>query len=178
MPDTSLLPIGVITKAHGIRGEVSVDYYAESPRLLRGTIFLQSGTAPPLPAKVESVRSQQERLLVRFAGIDDRNAAERMRGQTILVPKEALPPLTDDELYLHDVIGLRVIVHEEGAAPKVLGELTDIAMPAGQELWTITTPEGREVLFPAVPELVDRFDLDAGEVHITPPPGLLELYLS
>ena len=66
---------------------------------------------------------------------------------------------------------------EEGRAPREIGVITAVAAPAGQELWTITTPAGEEVLLPAVPEFVLDIDLTAEIVVIAPPPGLLDLYL-
>ena len=175
MPEKTLLPIGTIAKAHGIRGEVSVDYNAESPQLVQGELYLQAGSGSPARRKVASWRRDHARLLILFEGVQDRNAAELLRGATLLVPASALPPLSDGELYIHDLMGLAVF--EVGADGSLipLGRIADIASPAGQELWTIRTPDGRELLFPAVPEFVLDIDLEKGEARISPPPGLFDL---
>ena len=175
MSEKTLLPIGTVAKAHGIRGEVSVDYNAESPRLVQGELYLQAGAGPPLRRKVASWRRDHTRLLVLFEGIQDRNAAELLRGATLLVPANALPPLSDGEVYLHDLMGLAVIEVCDGSPQKPVGRIVDIASPAGQELWTIQSPDGRALLFPAVPEFVLDIDLEKGEAHICPPPGLFDL---
>ncbi len=175
MAAQTLLPIGFITKAHGIRGEVSVEYHADSPRLLQGELYLRAGSAPPARQKVASWRRDNARLLLRFEGIADRTAAERLRGAEILVPADALPELDDGEVYLHALLGLSVIEVKEDGSESPVGSLENINSPAGQELWTIRTPAGEEKLFPAVPEFVRDIDLDRGEVRITPPPGLFDL---
>lgn len=182
MRTKTLLPIGRISKAHGIRGEVSVIYHADSPELLAGDVFLAppcagDGDLAPVKTDVLSVRIDHQRLLVRFAGVSDRTAAERLRGYELLVPKEALPPLDEGEAYVHQLFGLSVRTLDENGTETELGAIAEISFPAGQELWTIKTTDGRAVLFPAVPEFVRSIDLTERRVVIAPPPGLLELYL-
>ncbi len=172
----SYIPVGRILKAHGIRGEVSVEYHADSPRLLDGPIYLQRGTASPAPYTVAAWRKNHGALLVRFAETPDRTAAETLRGCTLLVPQDRLPEPDEGEVYLHQVLGLTVTAVSPGGAETNLGRISSIASPAGQELWTISQEGEEDILFPAVPEFVLDFDLDAGRVLIDPPPGLIELY--
>jgi len=174
MSDDTFIEIGLVGRPHGLRGEVGVDFWAESPELLRGTLWLRPGRGAPRPHTVAAVRRHQGRPLVLFEGIADRSAAETLRGMHVLVPKDRLPEPAEDEVYLHELLGLRVLLHDTGAA---LGTLDDVQMPGGQEVWSIRTADGKEVLLPAVEEFVASIDLDAREVRITPPPGLLELYL-
>uniref|UniRef100_B8DRI5 Ribosome maturation factor RimM n=2 Tax=Nitratidesulfovibrio TaxID=2802295 RepID=B8DRI5_NITV9 len=174
MSDDSFIEIGLVGRPHGLRGEVGVDFWAESPDLLRGTLWLRPGRGAPRPHTVAAVRRHQGRPLVLFEGIADRSAAETLRGMHVLVPKDRLPEPAEDEVYLHELLGLRVLLHDTGAA---LGTLDDVQMPGGQEVWSIRTADGKEVLLPAVEEFVASIDLDAREVRITPPPGLMELYL-
>ncbi len=174
MSDDTFIEIGLVGRPHGLRGEVGVDFWAESPELLRGTLWLRPGRGAPRPHTVAAVRRHQGRPLVLFEGIADRSAAETLRGMHVLVPKDRLPEPAEDEVYLHELLGLRVLLHDTGTA---LGTLDDVQMPGGQEVWSIRTADGKEVLLPAVEEFVASIDLDAREVRITPPPGLLELYL-
>ncbi|WP_035068556.1 ribosome maturation factor RimM [Nitratidesulfovibrio termitidis] len=174
MSDDTFIEIGLVGRPHGLRGEVGVDFWAESPELLRGTLWLRPGRGAPRPHTVAAVRRHQGRPLVLFEGIADRSAAETLRGMHVLVPKDRLPEPGEDEVYLHELLGLRVLLHDTGTA---LGTLDDVQMPGGQEVWSIRTADGKEVLLPAVEEFVASIDLDAREVRITPPPGLLELYL-
>ncbi len=169
-----LVEIGTLTRPHGIRGEIRVDYYADSADLLRGgQVYLQAGNKPPRKVEVDTVRMHQGTPLIRFVEAPDRTAAEFLRGQTLLVPESALPELSDDEVYLNDMIGLSVVLDATG---ETLGVLDHVLFHSEQETWSIRTPEGREILLPAVPEFVADIDLDAEVIRITPPEGLLELY--
>ena len=174
MEDTRFVLMGVLARPHGIRGEVCVDWYADSPSVLQGRFFLQSGAEPPRVAKAAEVREHQGRPLLRLEGVTDRSGADRLRGIKILVLKEDLPALSEDEAYLHKLIGLTVVLDEED---EVLGTLDHVEFPAGKEVWAIMTPDGKEVLFPAVEEFINGFDMEHGEVFISPPAGLLDIYL-
>ena len=174
MSDTNFLEIGAIIKAHGIRGEVVVDYYAESPDLLHGNVFLQKGRKPPESFTVLQKRNHQGRILLLFKGIEDRTAAETLRGYKILIPKDRLPHIDSTDVYLHELMGLRVVLHD---TDKELGSIVAVDTSSGQELWGIATVDGYEILLPAVPEFVRKIDPTNGIVRISPPEGLLELYM-
>ena len=178
MPDSSLLPVGRIRKAHGIRGEVSVDYYADSPDLLRDGVYLRINGHDAVFHEIAAFRSHHGSLLVRFATVADRTAAESLRGYDILVPEDRLPEPDDGTIYLHEILGLRVIAEDGQGNAEDWGAITAVADPAGQELWTISKDGVEDVLFPAAPELILGFDLDKGAVRIAPPPGLIDLYRS
>ncbi len=173
MSDTDLLEIGAVIKAHGIRGEILVDYYAESLELLHGTIFLQKGRKPPEAFTVLQRRNHQGRILLQLKGIEDRTMAETLRGYRVLTPKDKLPQIEGPEIYLHDLMGLRVVLHDTGDE---LGSIVAVDTSSGQELWGIATVDGYEILLPAVPEFVREIDIKHGLVRISPPEGLLELY--
>ena len=178
MPESSLLLIGRISKAHGIRGEVSVAMYTDSPSLLRNGVYLQKSSSSPVFHEVKTYRAHHGATLVQFAGIVDRNAAEALRGVEILIPESHLPEPNDDEVYIYRLMGLTVLHMEESGFRTPLGKISNIAEPAGQELWTISAEGEEDILFPAIPEFVLDIDLDEGFVCISPPPGLIELYRS
>ena len=120
------------------------------------------------------MRMHKGRPLVIFEGVNDRTAAELLRGHVMLVPEDTLPELDEDEVYLHDMLGLSVVLDATG---QKLGVLDHVLFHGEQELWSILTPEGKEILLPAVPEFVADIDLDTEIIRITPPEGLLELYM-
>lgn len=173
MSDMKLLEIGAVVKAHGIRGEVVIDYYAESPELLQGSVFLQKGRKAPESVAILQQRNHQGRVLIRIKGIEDRTTAETLRGCKILIPKDRLPQSDESTVYLHDLMGLRVILHDTGDE---LGSIVAVDTSSGQELWGIATVDGYEILLPAVPEFIREIDTDNGFVRISPPEGLLDLY--
>lgn len=174
MSEPHLVVLGRLTRPHSIRGEIRVDYYADAPQLLEQPLQLRAGSTSR-PIRVTSWRVWRDQLIIRLDGVDDRSAAELLRGQELLIDKALLPEPDPDEPYLHDIIGLPVL-HADTRAP--IGVLEDVLYPAGQEVWSIRAPEGHEILFPAVPDFVVAIDTDDGHILVTPPPGLLELYAS
>lgn len=178
------IEVGCIVKAHGIRGEICIDYNADSPDLLRECVYLAPpGSGRPEPSAlrrygVKSLRRHQGRPLLSLEGVPDRTAAELLRGRRVFIPASRLPELAPDEIYMSDLPGLEVFTRGADGELGPLGVLSRADVQAGQEIWTITTPEGREVLFPAAEEFVVAVDLEARRAIIAPPPGLLELYLA
>lgn len=186
---SQLVVLGRLGRPHGIRGEIRAEYYAESPLLLEKPLFIQAGRALPRPVKVVSWRYWQERLILKLEGVDNRSAAELLRGQELLMEGELLPEIDDDEAYLYDMLGLPVFARDGEDSARPIGVLENVLFPAGQEIWSIRaykdgeyslkSPQrasGHEILFPAVPEFVEDIDLAAERILITPPSGLLELY--
>ena len=175
MPASSLVVLGRLAKPHGVKGEIRVDYYADSADLLEKPLMLRAGRFAPRPVRIREWHLWKDQLILSIEGCNDRSAAEQLRGQELLIDASFLPEADEDEPYLRDLIGLTVRL-KDGS---VVGELEDIDFPAGQEMWSIRAPEsegGAEILFPAVPEFVLDIDLSAQTATIDPPEGLLELY--
>lgn len=168
------IEVGTLLRPHGLKGEIRVALYADSPDSLKGGIYLQSGNRPPRPATITSLRFHQGRLTVTLEGVEDRNGAEALRGQTVLVPAAALPEPGPEEIYLYRLLGIPITLQATG---EELGILDHVLFHGDQEIWAIRTPSGKEILFPAVPDFVDLIDLEAGIIRISPPPGLIELYV-
>jgi 16S rRNA processing protein RimM len=135
-------------------------------------LYLQVGAEAPRPVRVQAVRMHKGRPLALFEGIRDRTEAEKLRGARLLLPEDELPEAAEDELYLYQLPGLEVVLHENG---QMIGHIDRVELPGGREIWVIRTAGGRELLFPAVPSFVASVDLEKGRVVIDPPPGLFEL---
>ena len=165
---------------------------ADSPEILRGEVILRAhGQKEERLLTVERIRAHHGSLLVSFQGVTTRSEAELLRRHAVFVPKDRLPALEDDEAYLSDLPGLRVIAldpdticpaasgRDDSQSPqngREIGILASVDIPAGQEIWTILTPDGKEILFPAVDQFVISIDLYGRKAVIAPPPGLIELY--
>jgi len=170
------LAVGRVAKAHGITGEVVVDVRTDDPdaRFVRGNALRGRGSrgGPERDYVIESVREHGGRLLVRLAGITDRDAADALRGTLFLVESGDLPPITEpDEFYDHQLEGLRV--QTVGGAH--IGTVAEVLHTAGGELLSVKTDGGREILVPFVTAIVPRVTLSDGVVEIDPPDGLLDL---
>lgn len=160
--------IGRVVKAHGIRGEVVVEPRTDVPeqRFAPGTVVQGKQGGRTRELTVTAMRPHQGRLLITFAEIADRTAAESLRSTTFFAP-----PREDDEgFYDHDLEGLRVL--QDGAD---IGEVTGVTHVPGRLLLEVTINSGKEVLIPFVEDIVPDVDLDSGMCVITPPEGLLEL---
>ncbi|GAA3019628.1 MULTISPECIES: ribosome maturation factor RimM [unclassified Kitasatospora] len=166
------LVVGRIGRAHGIRGDVSVEVRTDEPelRLGPGAVVL-TDPASVGPLTVESGRVHSGRLLLRFAGVKDRNAAEALRG-TVLIsevdPEES--PEDPEEYYDHQLIGLDVVLLDG----TLVGELTEVLHLPYQDLLTVEKADGTEVLVPFVSQIVPTIDLENQRAVITPPPGLID----
>jgi len=165
--------VGRIAKAHGIRGELAVDVRTDSPeeRFAVGTALttkLRDGSKRELT--IAAAREHSGRLLVRFAQVPTRDAAETLRGALLIVDTDDLPPTGDpDEFYDHELAGLRA----ELADGTVVGKVTDVVhSPAGALLELDI--DGREVLVPFVRAIVPTVDVAGGRVVLDPPEGLLD----
>jgi 16S rRNA processing protein RimM len=160
-----LLAVGRITRAHGIRGEVAVQALSEVPdRFIPGsTLRLEDGR----PLTVEKARTHHRRHLIKFEEVADRNEAEALRGQILLVPAADAPPIEEDgRFWVHQVVGLDVVT-EDGRA---LGKIREVQANPANDLWL--TDEG--ALIPAVRQVVRAVDLDRGVVTVHELPGLLD----
>ncbi|MDT0308198.1 ribosome maturation factor RimM [Streptomyces sp. DSM 44917] len=161
-----------IGRAHGIKGEVSVEVRTDEPetRLAPGAVLV---TDPPAvgPLTVTGGRVHSGRLLLRFAGVDTRTAAEALRN-TLLIAEVDPDELPEDpeEYYDHQLIGLEAVT-PEGA---VLGAVTEVAHLPGQDLLVVARPGGGEAMVPFVAEIVPEVDLAARRAVVQPPPGLLD----
>lgn len=165
-----------VARAHGIKGGLLLDVETDHAEALfqpgrRLHVVGGSGTAPGAIAAltVVSARDHSGRLLVVAEEVADRNAAESLRGAKVCVPRGELPDLEDGQYLLHDLVGMDVL---EGA--RSLGRVTDVYdFPAGPML--AVDVDGRERLIPLNDDIVDGVDLDAGEVRVTLPAGLLDI---
>lgn len=181
MPANSLIFIGKITRPHGISGELCAQYYAESYEYFKkNQVFLKIGKLPVKPCFVRSYKEQGNILILKIEGINSRTEAELYRNYDLVIEESAL---TDNDLqaineneetetspYLHQIIGCTAFV---GTEP--IGIIDEISFPAGQEIWFIHKGK-QEILFPAVSDFIDRYDLKNQAVYLNPPAGLLEIY--
>lgn len=117
---------------------------------------------------MESARGHRDRLLVKFHGVDDRAAAEALRG-ALYVDSEQLRELAADEFWDHEVSGCRV--WDEGGG--LVGEVSSVVHGPAQDLLAVSTERG-ERLVPLVKEIVVEVDVRARRVVIHPPAGLLD----
>jgi 16S rRNA processing protein RimM len=158
--------VGVVTKAHGVRGEVAVRNRSDNPeRWVPGGVVR---TADGRRLTIDAVRPHGERLLVRFAEITDRDAAEALRGVELVVPGSARPPLGPNEWWPDELEGCRVLT--EGG--RDLGVVTEVVFNPANDLWVAVDEEGNETLVPALKDLLVEVDTGGKRIVVRDVPGL------
>jgi len=173
--DSIEVVVGRIGKPHGIRGEVTVEVRTDEPdrRFADGTTIradrARGPASPWTTLTVDATRWHQSTLLVRFAEISDRTAAESARGLLLHadVPADESPD-DPDEFYDHQLLGLAA----EDLDGRSLGEVTAV-LHGAQDLLQISTPDRREALVPFVAALVPEVDVAGGRVVVADRPGLV-----
>ncbi len=154
--------MGRIARAHGIRGEVSIEPLSEvEARYAPGAeLFLEDGRK----LTVATARRHHRRLLVKFDQISDRDQAEALRGAVLVVPEDAVPAPPEGAYWVHQFVGLEVVT-EDGRS---LGRIREVQGNPANDLWV--TESG--TMIPAIREVVIRVDLEGGRVTVRDVPGL------
>jgi 16S rRNA processing protein RimM len=178
MAEPAFAVVGMIRNAQGIRGEVVVEPITDAPDAVFASgrrVFLgdRTGNVPESePSKsliIDSARPFKGGLMVKFDSVGDRNAAELLRGRYLIVPFDELEPLGDGEIYLHDLIGMKVEL-DNGER---VGDVTSYyELPQGLTL-DVSTARG-SVLVPYRPEVVERTDGEARVIVVKADVGLFE----
>ena len=166
------LVVARIGRAHGIKGEVTVEVRTDEPELRLGPgAVLHTDPASAGPLTIESGRVHSGRLLLRFEGVKDRNAAEALRNTLLIadVDPDELPE-EEDEYYDHQLVDLDVVL----ADGTEIGVISEISHLPSQDLFIVERPDGSELMIPFVSEIVTEIDLENQRAVITPPPGLID----
>lgn len=166
------LVVARIGRAHGIKGEVTVEVRTDEPELRLGPgAVLTTDPAATGPLTIAAGRVHSGRLLLRFEGVVDRTGAEALRNTLLIadVDPDELPE-DEDEFYDHQLMDLDVVT-VDGTE---VGRITEISHLPSQDLFVVERPDGTEVLIPFVEEIVTEIDLAQQRAVIDPPPGLID----
>ncbi|MEL6615077.1 MAG: ribosome maturation factor RimM [Bacteroidota bacterium] len=184
-PDDLFL-IGQVTQPHGVYGEMKVrpetddpDRFVEIERVFLGA---DPRAAVRSAHTVESVRYQPMKngtvaALVGVEGVDSREAAADLRGTKVYAHVDDLPPLAEGEVFVHDLIGMTVVLVDEDDAPtgETLGTVRDVFESGASYLFSVARDGLHDLLIPDVEPIVRSVDADAREIRVFPPNGLLDL---
>ena len=163
--------IGRIVALFGVRGEVKVLPQTDIPNRFSQLREVYLGPQHQRCRITKASPYKESMVLLQLAGIDSANDAETLIGQEITIPLAQIPALPSDQYYIHDLIGLRV----ETSNGQKLGMITDILATGANDVYVVRElGSGREVLVPAVKEMVKRVDISGGVIIIDPIPGLFD----
>jgi len=168
-PELRYLAIGKISRAHGLRGEVSVTVLTEFPERFETTEQVYLGDQfQAVPYRVVGHRWHKHNVLLLLEGVSDRTQAEQLRGQYVQVPlDEAIPPPAGT-CYLYQLYGLQVIT----TAGQQLGTIVDIIETGANDVYVVENQD-RQILLPAIAEVIQTVDLDQGQVIVQLIDGLI-----
>lgn len=167
---TERVEIGRVKKAHGLLGEVGVKlHWSDSEALFQvGDIELEkAGVTRRL--RVESVRVTPKGLLVKLAGIDDRDAAEALVGASVWVARAALGEPGQGEYYLSDLVGMRVL-----GPDGEIGTVVDVLVHPSVDSAIIADTSGKRYELPLVEAWLEEVDLEARVLRLSSTDGLVE----
>jgi 16S rRNA processing protein RimM len=164
--------IGRVTKAHGLTGELEVrpDWPDSRGLLDAREVVLEAADGSRESYVVTRRRPTPKGILILLEGIADRTAAESRRGNTVSVPRGALPSLAEGEYYLCDLVGLEVV-----CAGVPAGRVVEVQMYPSVDAIVIETPTGDKAEQPLLDEWVERVDLKGGRVLLHSLDGLIEV---
>lgn len=171
-----LVIVGRIRKAHGIRGDLVVEAISDEPdAIFAAGRRVLAGTPTGDRAKngqelhIKTVSPFKGGFIVHFEEITDRTAADTWRDRFLLLPADELEPLGDDEVYVHDLPGMRVVTPDGEAVGYV-----DCTYELPQGLTLDVKREGKGSVLVPYDRIVTRVDRDARVITIDPPEGLLD----
>ena len=163
------LEAGKIVGTHGVRGDLKVQSWCDSPEVLCDfdTLYLDENT----PVSVKKAQVHKNVVLMHLTGVDTVEAAEALRGRVLHLDRDDVD-LPDDLVFIQDILGFAVY---DRRTDSEVGKLRDVitANPA-HDMYEIKRPDGRLAYVPASKPFLEGIDMDAGVIYIRSIEGLLE----
>ena len=171
MAEPRWVPLGKIGRSHGIRGAFRINPYGETlaTRKPGDVLFLRSSGGPPRPMTLVTLRRQGRFWVAQVAEVATIGAAHQLVGEELFLPEHLLPPAEPGEYYYYQLLGLRV----EAAGGKFLGTLREI-LPTGANDVYVVDHAGKEILIPAIADVILAIDLEQGRILVDLPEGLTD----
>ena len=170
--------VGVITSPHGVVGEVNVFPTTDDPKRFRQLkeVILVAGEdsrkqVPERTVQILQVKFSKQMVILKLQGVEDRDAAEKLRQYSLYVPREKAVRLKKDEYFIADLMGLSVLDGDQDDA--LLGTLEDVMVTGANDVYVIKMKDGRELLLPAIKECVLEVNVEEGFIRVHVLDGLL-----
>lgn len=169
------MAVGLLTSPHGLRGEVKVELHTDFPERFAPGIEVYLGEQLE-KVTIQSARPHQGQVLLQFQGLESREDAETLRGLWVFIPDEQAVELEADTYFVHDIIGLSV----QTTDGQLLGTVEDVLFTGANEVYIVKTPAqspdepSKEILLPAIADVVKEVDLAQGILLVELLPGLID----
>ncbi|MCR4704720.1 MAG: ribosome maturation factor RimM [Lachnospiraceae bacterium] len=168
----SFLKVGVISKVHGVHGEVKVYPTTDDVNRFKKCkeLILDTGRER-IDLEVTGVKFFKQFVILKFKDHDTIESIERYKGKDLYVTRENAVRLKKDEYFIADLIDMRVLDEDD----RELGTLTDVIETGANDVYAVTCSDGRELLIPAIKECILSVDPKAGIMKVHLLPGLTDL---
>ena len=163
------LNVGFLRRPHGVRGEIMLEIQTEHPEIFVSEAQFYLGEKH-LPYTIASSRPHKKGILLSFEGIQDRDKVGEFRNTHVYAKISELPDLAENEFYDYEIVGLEIIEEKTGNS---LGILKEIVKTGANDVYVVTQESGREILLPAIPEVVLDIDLAEGRMSVFLLDGLI-----
>ena len=163
------LEIGKITSVFGVKGEVKVMPWCDSPEFLTEFELLhwKSGT----DVAVEHSRVHKGMVIMKLKGVDSVDEAQRLRNHVLYIDRKDVE-LDEDCVFIADMLGMQVF---DSKTDELYGKIVDFTETGANDIYHVKAPDGRLLLVPAIEDVIDEVDTDKGVMTITPLDGLFDI---
>jgi 16S rRNA processing protein RimM len=163
------LVVGKVRRPHGVAGDVLVEVYTDFPGRLKPNVIVYAGENH-IQLTIRRHRSHNDGILLGFDDYSTPEQVGRFRNQFLYVVEEDATELPEGEFYYYELLGLSVI-DENGES---LGKVTEIMQTGANDVYVVTNNAGREILLPAIAEVILNVDLEQKIIKAHLLPGLVE----
>lgn len=161
------ITVGHINTTWGLKGHVRVTpLTSNEDRFVEGAEFYVGGGRH----RILKVVQPQGYPIIQFEGFENRTRGESLRNTVIEIDADELPPLPEGEYYVDDLVGLTIVTTEG----EPVGTLAEVLTTGANDVYVVKRPEAKDVLIPAIPDVITTVDLEARQMTIDPLPGLLD----
>lgn len=164
-PREGFRAIGRVERPFGLKGEIKILPLTDFPERFKADarVFIQGA-----PRRVRSSRWQKGRVYVFLDGVGHVNAAEALRGALVEIPEDDLPAFAEGEYYIDQIEGCEVVTGE-GAS---LGKVREVLTPGANDVYVVSRAGEKDLLVPALRDVVRLVDVEARRITVELPPGL------
>lgn len=161
--------IGLISNTHGLKGELKVRPYTENAKRFEKVrkVLIKKAKDNFEEYEVQSVRYQKDIVLLKLKGIDDIEVAEKLKTQSLFIPREDAKELDENEFFIADLIGCDIYENKER-----IGELVDIFTAGAADVYVIKRIGKKDLLLPALESIIKSVDVENKKIDVEIPRGL------
>ncbi len=164
------LEVGKIVSTHGLKGDIKVDPWCDDGEFLCEFEELYLDSAGKEQIKVLSAKVHKNIVLMRLEGIDSIEKAELLRGTVLFMDRDDVE-LPEGEHFIQDILGLGVFDVDTNRG---YGKVTDVLKTGANDVYQVTTDDGKDYLIPVIDEVICEVDVDNNFMKIRPLKGIFD----